>query len=400
MSHIDELFTELDEKETMKIERPMNKEKQQHFEDMIMKSILNEIVNADDNICPDDNISANDNISSYDYISSNENKITDQNKNIFENKVTDVNNGITLLIKYKNRFFKKKFIAILLAATLLLGMTVYAAEKNEWDIAIVNFMGISNANTVQLEDGVVEIRASASSNGVTMKAVTSVGDKNSAYIRIDTDYKLPETFNVGKDYIITNGWDINITKNKMEMNTDHMGSMSYFDNNGFLSFMMYIGNCDGINRKNVKITLSDLYIYHDLGTEDNQVDHGTLLLNGKWILSWKYNYRSNVDTYYPMKEVVSNGDACLVTKIEVSPITIHAEALKNPWKGSTETSRLVISKITMKDGSVIDFDRLSTSGGCKNNTFLEGYRDVMEMGEAIEPSEVYSITIGDTEIIL
>jgi len=37
-------------------------------------------------------------------------------------------------------------------------------------------------------------------------------------------------------------------------------------------------------------------------------------------------------------------------------------------------------------------------GGTFTYTFLEGYRDVMEMGRAIDPSEVYSITIGDTEI--
>ena len=162
-----------------------------------------------------------------------------------------------------------------------------------------------------------------------------------------------------------------------------------------------ISNCDGINQKNVNVSFSDLYIYHDLHSQKNsEVDHGTLLLSGKWILSWKYNYCSNVNTYYPMKKVVSNGDTCLVTKLEISPITIRAEAIKNPTKGSTDTSELLITEITMKDGTVIKFNPENISGGCQNNTFLEGYRDVMEMGEAINPSKVYSINIGDTKIIL
>lgn len=366
MSKIDELFNELDETETIETEiieteTSMDKEKQQRIEDMIMAGIQIENKNV--------------------YINNNNNK--------FEKN------------KSKKKFPKKKFIAILIAATFLMGVMVYASEKKEWDIAIVNYMGISNADTVQLEDGVVEIGATALNNGVTMKAVTSVGDKNSAYIRIDTDFKLPETFNEETDYILPNGWNTTIYKNKVELNTDHGGTFMYFNNDGFLSFMMYISNCAGINRKNVKVSFSDLYIYHDLHSqEDDEVDHGSLLLSGEWVLSWKYNYRSNVNSYYPMKKVVSNGDICLVTKLEISPITIRAEAVKNPAKRSTETSRLLINKITMKDGSVIEFDPERTSGGCENNTFLDGYRDVLEMGEAIDPSEVYSITIGDTEIIL
>lgn len=355
MSRIDDLFNELDEKETLDLGDSMNKDKQQRIETIILSVILNESKN--------------------------------------EKPGSDA-------IKIEKRRSKRKIFVVLLAATLLLGMTVYAAEKQEWDIAIINFMGISDTGTVQLEDGVVEIGASALSNKVTMKAVTSVGDKNSAYIRIDTDYELPQSFNEKTDYILTNGWNTSII-NKKKMPVDHSGTMMYFNNDGFLSFMMYIGNCDGINRKNVTITLSDLYLYHDFGADEvDEPDHGTLLLKGEWILSWKYNYRSNVNTYYPMKKVISNGEACLVTKIEISPISILAESLKNPNKGSTETSQLLIRKITMKDGSVIEFDPGSTSGGCKNNIYLEGYRDVTEMGEVIDPLKVYSVTIGDTEIIL
>lgn len=345
MGNIDELLNELDDKEIVEIESSMDKEKQQRIEKKIMEGIQKE--------------------------------------------------------NSKSKFSIKKYVALLLAATFLMGMTVYATEKNEWDIAIINYMGIRNADTVQLEDGVVEIGASALSNGVTMKVVSSVGDKNSAYIRIDTDYKLPETFNEETDYIITDGWDTTIYKETMELNTDYGGSMSYFNNDGFLSLMMSISDCEGINRKNVKVTLSDLYIYHDLHSQkDDEVDHGTLLLKGNWTMSWKYNYRSNVKTYYPIRKVVSNKDTCLLTKLEISPISIRAEAVKNPAKGRTESSQLLINKITMKDGSTIDFDLTSTSGGCKNNTFLEGYRDIMEMGEAIDPSQVYSISIGDIVIIL
>lgn len=361
MSYIDELFNELNEKEIVDIEGSMDKDKQQRIEDMVIAGIQNE----------------------------------NKNEHIKNEGIKLENNN------RKKKFGKKKFVTVILAATFLMAMMVYASEIKEWDIAIVNFMGIHNADTVQLEDGVVEMEATALSSGVTMKAVTSVGDKNSAYIRIDTDYKLPETFNEETDYIIPNGWNTTIYKNKMELQENHGGTLMYFNNDGYLSFMMYISNCEGVNRKNINVTFSDLYIYHDLNSKkDNEVDHGTLLLSGEWVFTWKYNYRSNVNTYYPLKKVVSNGDNCLVTKIEISPITIRVEAIKNPTKRSQKTSVLLIKKITMKDGSVVEFDPENTSGGCKNNTFLQGYRDVLEMGEAIDPSNVYSITIGDTDIIL
>lgn len=356
MNRIDELWTEIEEKEIVEIKSTINQEKQKRVEAMILSAI--------------------------------------QGKN------TEIRNVRSkLLNRNQSKISKKKLAALLFVAVFLLGMTVYAAEKKEWDIAIVNYMGISNADTVQLEDGVVEIGDTSESNGITMKAVTSVGDKNSAYIRIDTDYKLPEDFEEKTDYILPYGWDIAIT-NKTNRNTNHGATINYFNHDGYLSFMMYLSNCDDINKKYIKIGLSDLYIYRDLhASEDSEIDHGTLLLKGTWELSWKYNYRSNLKTWYPLKKVVSNHDNCLVTKIEISPISIRAEAIKNPRTGKTETSELLIRKVTMKDGNTIKFDS-NSSGGCKNNFFLNGYRDIIEMKKTIDPSQVYSVTIGNTEIVL
>lgn len=357
MNRIDELWNEIEEKEIVEIKSTIDQEKQKRVEAMILSAIQGENTKSE-------NVSG---------------KLANQNK---------------------SKFSKKKLAALLFVAVFILGMTVYAAEKKEWDIAIVNYMGISDADTVQLEDGVVEIGTTSQSNGITMKAVTSVGDKNSAYIRIDTDYKLPEDFSEKTDYILPDGWHIAIT-NKTNSNTDYGATINYFNHDGYLSFMMYLSNCDDINKKYVRIDLSDLYIYHDLhASEGRQIDHGTLLLKGTWALSWKYNYRSNIKTWYPLKKVVSNHDTCLVTQIEISPISIRAEAIKNPKTGKTETSRLLIRKVTMKDGNTIKFDATSISGGCENNLFLNGYRDIIEMKKAIDPSQVYSVTIGNTEIVL
>lgn len=354
MNHIDDLYRELDEKDAIEPEIEMNQDKQQRIASMIMAGIRNEQEKSE----------------------------------------------VMAPVK-KKRMTMKRFAAILLAGILLFGMTAYGAEKNEWDIAIVDYMGINNADTVQLKGGEVEIGATDTSNGVTFQAVTSVGDKNSVYIRIDTDYILPESFDQRTDYILPENHSINIKGGAYKPFVDYGATFGYFDNNGKLSFMMLISNCEGINKKNISISMTDLYLYHDLNaTDKDKVAEKSLVCKGEWTLSWKYYYRSNVRIYHPMKLIKSAGDTCLVTKLEISPISIRAQAVKNPKEGSTESSRLLINKITMKDGSVIEFDPDSTSGGCRDNTFLNGYRDVLEMHQAITPSEVHSITIGDTEIIL
>lgn len=329
-------------------------------------------------------------------------EIVDMEAPLEEEKQQRIEQRIMSKLSYnkKKRFSKRKLFVLLIAATLFLGVTGYASERNNWDDAILKYMGISNADVVKLKDSVVDIGASSTNHGVTMTAVSSIGDKNSSYIRIDTNYKLPVDFNSKTDYIITKDFSSEITTDENEINSDHGCTFNYFDHNGYLSFMLYISNCKGLNHKKVKLILSDLYLYHDLGIENNKsVEDRTLLVNGNWILTWKYHYPSNMDTYHPMKLVKSNGFRCILTKLEVSPITIRVEAIKSPFVGKTEKSMIVIKKITMKDGTVIGFPG-NASAGCKNNTLLEAYQDVLAFGNAIDPSQIESVTIDDTVIKL
>jgi hypothetical protein len=298
----------------------------------------------------------------------------------------------------KKRFSKRKLFVLLIAATLFLGVTGYASERNNWDEVILDYMGISKADQVKLKDSEVDIGASSTNHGVTMTAVTSIGDKNASYIRIDTDYKLPVNFDSETDSITTKGFSCEITDKRNKFSSDNGCTFSYFDHNGYLSFMLYISDCKGINHKKVKLTLSDIYLYRYLGG-DKTMDDGTMLVSGNWILTWQYHYPSNMDTYHPLKLVKSNGFNCILTKLEVSPITIRAEAIKSPFVGKTEKSMITISKITMKDGTVIHFLG-NASAGCKNNTQLEAYQDVLAMGNAIDPSQIESVTIDNTDIKL
>ena len=61
----------------------------------------------------------------------------------------------------------RKFLSLVLAAALLMGFGVVAsaARSNDWDIALMEFMGIDNADTLQWSDGTVQIQASSVCSG-------------------------------------------------------------------------------------------------------------------------------------------------------------------------------------------------------------------------------------------
>ncbi len=57
----------------------------------------------------------------------------------------------------------RKFLALVLAAALLMafGVVASAARSNDWDIALMEFMGIDNADTLQWSDETVQIQAAS-----------------------------------------------------------------------------------------------------------------------------------------------------------------------------------------------------------------------------------------------
>ena len=104
---------------------------------------------------------------------------------------------------------------------LTLGVTVFAAKQNEWDITLTNFMGLNESDILQLEGGEVIIDKVVTSTWVdyaedekgeekqiSITGITSIGDKNSAYLRVNTDYELPESFDEKTDYNFCNADDL------------------------------------------------------------------------------------------------------------------------------------------------------------------------------------------------
>ena len=105
-------------------------------------------------------------------------------------------------INRRKSFSYRKRSVVLLVATLVLtlGLTVFAAKKNEWDIVLIQFMGLSESDQLQLEGGEVVINKRTTSTwvdyaqnpagkekAISITGITSIGDRNSAYLKVSTD---------------------------------------------------------------------------------------------------------------------------------------------------------------------------------------------------------------------
>lgn len=317
-------------------------------------------------------------------------------------------------IIYKKKSKSKKWIVLALAATLLLalGLTTMAAIQNDWDVQLINFMGISNADTLQLESGEVEINQTCKSmcidygeneigveKAIQMTVVSSIGDKNSAYIRIETNYEVPKNYNPETDYVLPGTTCLSVSKNKDGAYfVDHGSTYLAFVENNKLGFLLSIENAEALNKSYVSFEMKDLYLYHDLGMEKSDSKE-ELLCTGSWKFEWKYNYKSNTETYYMLKTFQADSVTYYLTKIEVSPISIRAEAFRMPQDRQKSFSLEPFEEIRFTDGTSLKLGGPS-GGGLKNGMFADFYIDTAHIGNTIDVKNLKSIIICGKEISL
>ena len=152
----------------------------------------------------------------------------------------------------------KNYLALVLAAALLMafGVVASAARSNDWDIALMEFMGIDNADTLQWSDGTVQIQASSVCSGtdyaqnpagkiqpLKIAATSSIGDKNATYIRLDTNYTLPENFDPEHDYILPGNTSVNVYAKNPQKSPSITTCGTVFTSmaeEGKLAFLLYI----------------------------------------------------------------------------------------------------------------------------------------------------------------
>ena len=300
-------------------------------------------------------------------------------------------------VKYRKRSYKV-WLILAAAISLIFAFGITGAARNQWDLGIVDFMGLEDAESLELYGGEVEINVSAESHGITLTAVSSIGDKNSAYIRLETDYELPETFNPETDYILP--WDVSmhISNKDEQLTKDYASTHMFLEDNGRLCFMLSISDCQDLNQSHVKLQMKDLYLYHDLHQPESTVEE-ELLFEGTWELEWTYQYEANAKTCRMIKRFENNGVNYYLTKVEITPISIRIEAFRMPWDREKENPEDLIQGVIYKDGTKLLIPHQSVCG-VRNGMFITQFVDVGVISEVIKINEIDCIIVGGDVVAL
>jgi len=301
-------------------------------------------------------------------------------------------------------------VVLVASLVLIFGLTAFAAKENEWDITLINFMGLNSSDVLQLEGGEVVINERTTSRWIdysrnekgegkelSITEITSIGDRNSAYIRVKTDYEIPDDFNKKTDYILPENSKINVTLKNMLGDKEFCSYASEFTaiyEEGKLGFLISIENCKNLNKCDVVLKIENLYWYHDLGQyeENDKHEPEELLAEGTWETSWRYSYKSNVKTIRKMKRIETKEGEIFITKIEISPISIRIEAIRNPKDRKLSWTTDMLEEICYRDGTTIPIET-SATGGLGNGIFIDEFVDVYYFGEVLKPEGITCLKV-------
>lgn len=291
---------------------------------------------------------------------------------------------------------KRRVILLVATFALMMGMMTFAKEW-DWDIRMADMLGLTEVME-ELEDGYVKIGVSDASDDITLTATQGIGDKNSMWVQLDTDL----IWNVGEEGYYTFEVLDDFWYRGVEIVTG--GSLLYsYNNNGKVSFMWYFTGYEEINRARVEIRLSGIRAYDSQKDEEE----GYLVSNGLWELEWENCYAPNTVVVRPYQIVTLKSEQgnhtmdCLVTEIELSPVSMRAVAWKLPFERFDATGDvlvLAVDSITLRDGTKMEPKNKYTTAGTDNfktDCFLN-YEDL----QCVNTKEILSITIGGEEIMI
>lgn len=274
---------------------------------------------------------------------------------------------------------RKKIPFILLVAVFILsfGMLGVAADRKEWSIDLLNYIGVGAEECLQLESGMVQLKdkdCQKVTNGltgleeeITFWADSSIGDQKNAYVLIKTNIPLPEKYNETTDYLYADFWNIDIREKKNGLQSMMGGSLSSQIQDGYLWFMMELHDVDNLNRSYVHVEIGDIYLAHDRLQGENDLKVETepkeLVYAGKWTMDWKYTYKSNA-VKTKVKETFTVKDKKVTTKeIILTPLEIRVIFKNTLLDPEIEMEKIFIQKVKMKDGSTVNLSMIPSGSG-------------------------------------
>lgn len=305
----------------------------------------------------------------------------------------------------------KAVIGSLVAAALILTACTYGAGQLDLDVALANHIGIKTEESAKLGGGLVEINESrtiAAVNGltgetedVTLTVTESVGDKNNAYIKVETNIKLPEgctqnSDDENPDYVTFNSISVN-----PEMGHGSDSNFRYanvlVDEDGYVYMIVGI-NQEHINKRKVDLSFQDLvYVNGRNGNGDPIIN---TVYSGVWNFSWKYCYTSDTIKIRKNETITYHGLDYQIKTIELTPLGI---ILSGNCSGDPGDDLLVIESVSIGD-TTYPIENWGFSKNVKDSVFgkneFTSTCSIEGSGTLIDMKEISKITVGGVEIEL
>ena len=321
------------------------------------------------------------------YLDSEKPLLEDEKERILSATMDKINNSMKAedTRNKRKKFSRKKIIAIILAATLMISTLSFAADYFSFDARLANLLSIDENNHDLVNKSGMNINKSVISKGITIKATQAIGDKNCAYIlfEVTLDDKLSKEnkyFFENVDYqVYSKKFGYTGCTGSFEM----LNSDNSDDNTAqFLCCMEY----EDINNRDLKFVFEDFGYYKDGNYEDF-----VKLIDGTWTLKFKLDYKNTSKTYIINKNYRVKGRNIRVKTIEISPLSARIKI-----NGKYQE---FVSKVTMKDGTVYEGDEFFINNSASYSTIG---RDLFGRSESytgfskvLNVNDIKSITIND-----
>jgi hypothetical protein len=170
------------------------------------------------------------------------------------------------------------------------------------------------------------------------------------------------------------------------------------DKDNKATFLLSMEADKKINNKKINVEFENLRHYIT-GSGEMITD-----VPGKWELEWKLDYEDISTKFKIGKELVVNGKTIDVDSISISPIALNIRMSGSYFKELDAAPRapgegdpVQITAITLKDGTVLtQQDSLSWGCSIRNNESVIN----MQMRKLLDPDQVKSVTLNNTEFLL
>jgi len=289
-----------------------------------------------------------------------------------------------------------KILAAAVAAVLVFASTAVAAEVFQWDHRISAYLEINQDNSALLEGSGMNPNVQIEQNGVTIKAIQTLGDANNIYVLFEVT--VPEGITLGPNSRF-DGLIVEFSGKEeptgMGYSCDFLDDGSDEDNKGTMLLSLH-ANKD-INRKVIKVRFGDL-LHYEPAQGDYVID-----VPGNWELKWQLNYQDNSLQYHVNQDLIIHGETVKVNRVDISPIAVNVHISGNYFKKfdlippDFKGDLIRISAITLKDGTVLTpEDAFGWGSSIHGNKYVLN----MQMKKLLDVKKVQSITLNETQILL